>query len=193
MNQRRLAGDRSATLFAFQAIEQLNSRVVEHALALICYSLPASSYSLLVCFMEFVGMKNVLRFAVLFSLVVAFSVVATAQVKKGKTRLLTTKQFMGGLIKPQSGGLGEGLKTAPADDKAWAELATKAALLNEASYTMMDDDRCPDEVWAKAAKTLGDGTAALIQKIEAKDLAGAQDAFKTASSSCGTCHKAHKK
>jgi cytochrome c556 len=138
-------------------------------------------------------MKRLIGFLFVLGAVGMLSVSAIAQVKKGKTRLLTTKQLMGGLVKPHATAIGDGLKTAPADDKAWAELATKVALLNEASYTMMDDGRCPDDVWANACKALREGTATALAKIEAKDLAGAQDAMKAASASCGTCHKAHKK
>jgi cytochrome c556 len=138
-------------------------------------------------------MKLVAKWMVVFCVVAVFSVAAMGQVKKGKTRLLTTKQLMSGLVKPQSAGLGEGLKAVPADDKAWAELATKAALLNEASYTLMDDGRCPDGVWEQAANAMRAGTASVLGKIEAKDFAGAQEAIKAVNASCGTCHKAHKK
>ena len=34
---------------------------------------------------------------------------------------------------------------------------------------------------------------AVLAKIEAKDAAGAQEAFKTVTGSCATCHTAHKK
>jgi hypothetical protein len=122
-----------------------------------------------------------------------WSMNAIAQVKQGKTRLLKTKQFMNGLIKPNCAGLAEGLKAGPSDDKAWEDLATKAALLNEASYTLMDDGRCPDGDWANAAKALREASAEVVAKIEAKDAAGAQDAFKGVTASCGACHKVHKK
>jgi hypothetical protein len=124
---------------------------------------------------------------------VGLSLATHAQVQKGKTRPLTTKQMMGGLVKPQCAGLGEALKAAPADDKAWEDLATKAALLNEASYSLMDDGRCPDGVWAGAAKKLREASAAVLAKIEAKDYAGTQAEFKGVTASCGECHKAHKK
>jgi hypothetical protein len=118
---------------------------------------------------------------------------AVAQVTKGKTRPLTTKQLMGGLVKPNCGGIGDGLKEAPKDDAGWAALATKAALLNEASFILMDDDRCPDATWAGAAKTLRAGSAAVLTKIEAKDAAGAKTEFDTMTKACAECHKAHKK
>ena len=57
----------------------------------------------------------------------------------------------------------------------------------------MEDGRCPDGDWANAAKALREGTAAVLAKIEAKDAAGASEAFKGATASCGACHKAHKK
>lgn len=129
--------------------------------------------------------------AVVAATTLTFSV--QAQVTKGKTRAATTKQLMGGLVKPQCGGLAEALKTAPADDKAWDELATKAALLNEVGYLLMDDGRCPDAVWAGAAKSLRESTAEVLAKIAAKDHAGAQTAFQSVTKTCAECHKAHKK
>ncbi len=138
-------------------------------------------------------MKKLLCIGITLSVVIFASVVATAQVKKGKTRLLLTKQLMGGLVQPNCKGLGDGLKEAPADDKAWSALATKAALLNEASFVLMADGRCPDGAWAGAATKLREGSEALYKKIEAKDAAGAQAAFKKVTESCGACHKAHKK
>jgi hypothetical protein len=127
------------------------------------------------------------------SAICLFSVSAVAQVQQGKTRVLKTKQLMKGLVVANCGAIGEGLKAGPADDKAWEDLATKAALLNEASYILMDDGRCPDAVWSDATKSLRDGSAALLVKLEAKDTAGAQDALKTMTQSCAACHKAHKK
>jgi len=125
--------------------------------------------------------------------VAVFSFSAIAQVKKGKSRPLLTKQLMSGLVQPNCKGLGAGLKEAPADDKAWEVLATQAALLNEAGYILMADGRCPDGDWAGAAKTLQDCSAAVLTKIEAKDADGAQEAFQAMTKACAACHKAHKK
>ncbi len=138
-------------------------------------------------------MKRLFCVAMIVGMVAMLSVGASAQVKKGKSRVLTTKQMMTGLIKPNCAGIGEGLKAAPADDKAWDDLATKAALLNESSFILMDDGRCPDGEWANASKALQDGSANVLAKIEAKDYAGAQEAFKGVTGSCAACHKAHKK
>ena len=138
-------------------------------------------------------MSKVLGVALLAGVMLSMSVVATAQVKKGKTRPLTTKQLMGALVKPHCADLGAALKSAPTDDKGWSELATKAALLNEAGYILMADGRCPDGVWKEAANALSEGALAVLGKIEAKDAAGASEAFKAVTGSCATCHKAHKK
>jgi hypothetical protein len=138
-------------------------------------------------------MKKLLSAVLIAGMLLTLSAGVFAQVKKGKTRVLTTKQLMSGLVKPNCAGIGEGLKTPPATDQAWADLATKAALLNESSFTMMDDGRCPDADWANASKALRESSAGLLEKIEAKDAAGAAEAFKGVTASCGACHKAHKK
>lgn len=138
-------------------------------------------------------MKKFIPVLVVLAIAGVFAVSATAQVKQGKTRILKTKQLMKGLVAANCGAVAEGLKAGPADDKAWDDLATKVALLNESSYTLMDDGRCPDATWADAATALRDGSAALLAKIEAKDVAGAQEALKTMTGSCAACHKAHKK
>lgn len=139
------------------------------------------------------GMKTLTCLFLTVTLVAGSTVLLQAQIKKGKTRAASTKQLMGGLVKPQCAALGDALKTAPADDKAWDELALKAALLNETGYLLMDDGRCPDGVWAGAAKALREGSADVLAKLEAKDHAGAQAAFQNVTKSCGECHKAHKK
>jgi len=138
-------------------------------------------------------MKKLLGVGIIAAVVAMLSVSAVAQVKQGKTRPLQTKQLMSGLVKPSCAGIGDGLKEAPADDKAWKELATKAALLNEASYVLMDDGRCPDGDWANAAKALREGSASVLAKVEVKDAAGAREALKATTQACAACHKAHKK
>ena len=138
-------------------------------------------------------MKRVVAVVLVATLALVFALDGTAQVKQGKSRPAKTKQLMKGLVGANCGALGESLKAAPADDKAWEELAVKAAVLNEAGYLLMDDGRCPDGAWADAATTLRDCSAALIAKLEGKDLAGANDAFKAMTGACGACHKEHKK
>ncbi len=131
-------------------------------------------------------------FALIGTLVVATSV--AAQVKKGKTRPLTTHQLMEALVGPSTGALSKSLEgTGPTDDKGWSLAATRASLLNESAHILMADGRCPDATWAGACKTLDDCSKVVLTKIEAKDAAGARDAFKAMTMSCAGCHAAHKK
>ena len=64
-------------------------------------------------------------------------------------------------MRPNCAGLGKLLKgDGLADDKAWDTAACHASCLNEMSYLLMSDGRCPDGFWAKAAKTtLREGSA----------------------------------
>ena len=125
---------------------------------------------------------------------VVLATAGMAQVKKGKTRPMTTRQLMGGLVGPQCTALGKELQGAgPADEKAWDAAALKAALLNESSHVMMEDGRCPDATWANACKTLEVSSQQLLLKIEARDAPGARDTFAMMTTSCKGCHTAHKK
>jgi len=119
---------------------------------------------------------------------------AQAQKTKGKSRPAETKYLMRGLVRPSCAGLGELLKgEGPADDEAWETAACHAACLSEMSFVLMDDGRCPDGVWAKAASTtLREGSAAVMAAVEKKDLEAANAAFKTLTSACASCHKTHK-
>lgn len=126
-------------------------------------------------------------------IVMAVTFAATAQVKQGKTRPLTTKQLMSGLVRPHASSLGADLKKSPSSDKEWAALATKAALLNEASYVLMADGRCPDGDWKGAADTLRECSGVVLKKIQEKDAEGAQKAHGAMMKACGACHKKHKK
>lgn len=125
--------------------------------------------------------------------VVAIATQSSAQVKKGKTRPASTKALMNAWIGPVRSGLDAELKTEPADDKAWASIIAKAEVLNESGHSLMEDGRCPDAVWAAACKVMQDSTTTLIAKAQAKDLAGAREAFGTFMTSCKSCHTAHKK
>lgn len=116
-----------------------------------------------------------------------------AQKSKGKERPAPTKYLMRGIVAANCGSLGGLLKDAgPADDKAWDNVASHAACINEGSYVLMDDGRCPDGVWKDACATLREGSAGVLAAADKKDLAAAQEAFKTLTGACATCHKAHK-
>ena len=71
-----------------------------------------------------------------------------AQKTKGKTRVALTKQLMKGLVAANCGALKKDLDAAETN---WADVTLHAALLNESGYLLMDDGRCPDGTWAKAA------------------------------------------
>ena len=116
------------------------------------------------------------------------------QVKKGKTRPLTTEQLMAALVKPHMTALKKGLiDSKPQSDKDWEKLALSAALLNESSFIMMADGRCPDQIWADACiKDLRQGSAAAVVGIEKKDLKATLSGFKALGASCKACHTEHK-
>ncbi len=137
---------------------------------------------------------GILACAAALAAVVVFGTQSSAQVKKGKTRALQTKHMMSGLVGPACSGLGKDLQgSGPADDKGWDAALSKAELLNESGHMMMEDGRCPDATWAEACKTLRDCSQVVITKIEAKDAAGAREAFTAMTGSCKSCHTAHKK
>jgi hypothetical protein len=116
-----------------------------------------------------------------------------AQKTKGKTRPAETKSLMKGIVQPNCASIGGLVKDAgPKDDKAWDKVALHAVVLNEMSYVVMDDGRCPDKEWATAAKTLRDCSAKLLECAKAKDVPGAQGAFKGLTGACAACHTVHK-
>jgi cytochrome c556 len=118
---------------------------------------------------------------------------AEAQKTKGKSRLAETKYLMRCISQPNCAGVAGALKEkGPADDKAWDQVVAQASVLNEVSYLLMDDGRCPDKDWAGAAKELRESSAKLLDAAKAKNLEDAQAAFKGVTGSCGTCHKVHR-
>lgn len=140
--------------------------------------------------------RNIFTRSALLGMALIFLLAAgavTAQVKKGKTRPMKTAQWMKGVMKPHCTALKNGLDAAPSKDEAWAELAVHAALINEASYLLMEDGRCPDGVWAEAAsKTLREGSADVLKAVEAKDSVAAKTAFDKMTKACSACHDKHR-
>lgn len=134
----------------------------------------------------------------LFAVLAAFAVVAgvwqaAAQVSKGKTRPLETKVWMKTVNGPHCSTVAKMLKGGPADDKEWDEVKTHAEMLSESGFVLMADGRCPDKVWAEAAKQLQDGGAALAKAAEAKNLDEARSALSNSVlASCKGCHSAHR-
>ena len=125
-----------------------------------------------------------------FGLVALSSGVLHAQKTKGKTRAATTKQLMKGLVSAQCGSL---KKVLDAESTDWEAVALHAALLNECGYALVDDGRCPDGEWLKAAKALQARSAEVLAATEKKDLEATKTAFKgLTADACAVCHKAHK-
>jgi hypothetical protein len=117
---------------------------------------------------------------------------AQAQKTKGKTRVAETFFLMRGINQPNCAALGKILKEGPADNKGWMQVKLHASLLNEMGYLLMDDGRCPDKVWADAAKTLRECSAKVVEAAGKKDVETARTAFKQLLTACAGCHKAHK-
>jgi cytochrome c556 len=118
---------------------------------------------------------------------------AEAQKTKGKSRQAQTKYLMRGVNQTHCAGIAGLLKgKGPADDKAWDTLTCHASVLNEMSYTLMDDGRCPDKDWAAAAKALRESSAKVLEAAKEKKLSDAQEAFKGVTGACAACHKAHR-
>lgn len=136
--------------------------------------------------------RSALSVGVLAVTALVLSQTAEGQKTKGKTRPAATKHFMAGISGPNCGSLAKLFKDGPADDKAWATAVRNAALLNELSYILMEDGRCPDKVWKGAAETLRGCSAKVLEAAEAKDLDAARAAFKKMLGACATCHGAHK-
>jgi hypothetical protein len=108
-------------------------------------------------------------------------------------RVATIKFIMSGIHNPHCSALGTLLKgEGPKDDKAWAEVALHAALLNESGHLLVENNRCPDGVWADAAAKLRDGTAGVFVAAGKKELKAAQDSFAAVGAACAACHAKHK-
>lgn len=114
--------------------------------------------------------------------------------KKGKTRAASVEHLMKGIMFPNCAGLAKSLKDkGPQTDKDWETAEAQAACLNEMSYILMEDGRCPSGVWAKAAKTtLREGSAAVLAALKKRDLEGARTAFKQTTQACKACHSKHR-
>lgn len=115
------------------------------------------------------------------------------QVSKGKSRPLETKIWMKTVNGPHCSTVAKMLKAGPADDKEWDEVKTHAQMLSESGHVLMADGRCPDKVWADAAKQLQDGGAALAAAAASKNVDEARTALNNSVlASCKGCHSTHR-
>ena len=118
---------------------------------------------------------------------------ASGQKTKGKTRPAPTVILMQGIMFPNCSALGGFLKgEGPKTPRDWGKVELHATILNEMSYIVMDDGRCPDKVWKGAAETLRKCSGKVLEAVQAKDAKAAQAAFKNLTGACATCHAAHK-
>lgn len=137
--------------------------------------------------------RVILSASLLIAAICATTTLTIAQIKQGKTRPAKTGQLMKGLVGPNSNALKKGLEMAPAKDDDWAKLGVNAASLNEVGYILMDDGRCPDEVWSNACKMMREEGEKLMKALEAKDFDTSKKAFGDLGKSCKACHEKHKK
>lgn len=115
------------------------------------------------------------------------------QVSKGKTRPLETKTWMKTVNGPHCSTLAKMLKAGPADDKEWDDIKTHAQMLSESGHVLMADGRCPDKVWADAAKQLQDGGAAIATAAASKNVDEARNALNNSVlAACKGCHSVHR-
>lgn len=117
---------------------------------------------------------------------------ADAQVKRGKTRAAETKYLMQGISAAYCPPLGKLLNDGPEGDEGWQTVKRNASLLNELSYILMDDGRCPDATWKGACDTLRQYSGDVLTAAEDQDVDAAKAAFKQLTTACASCHKAHK-
>jgi len=119
---------------------------------------------------------------------------ASGQKTKGKTRLAPTLALMQGIMNPNCTALAAVLKgEGPKSPRDWGKVEMHAAILNEMSYVLMADGRCPDKVWKGAAEDiLRKSSGKILDAVKNKDAKAAQTAFKNLTNACDTCHKAHR-
>lgn len=129
------------------------------------------------------------------AMVIAMGLIAEgiAKVKKGDSRPLSTANWMKNVVKPHCNDLKKEIAAGPKTDEDWESLIEHAEILNETSYILMEDKRCPDSVWAdSSSKTLRSGSDALIAAAKAKNAQASDEAFKSMMKSCKECHNKHK-
>ncbi len=112
--------------------------------------------------------------------------------KKGK-RPLKTSTVMKVVTKPHCDALKKIFEKGPKTSEDWDALIEHSEVLNEVSYILMEDGRCPDYVWEGAAtQTLRNCATAIIAASERRNVVVAQGAFEKLTESCTSCHDAHK-
>ncbi|RMG33622.1 MAG: hypothetical protein D6725_15395 [Planctomycetota bacterium] len=111
--------------------------------------------------------------------------------QRQKKRAASVHQLMEGFVSVNCGAL---KKALDAEKTNWKQVQLRAALLNEAGFILLEDGRCPDATWAKAARALQTHSVEVIEAAKKQDKDAALAAFKNLTSNgCATCHKVHRK
>ena len=111
------------------------------------------------------------------------------------TQVASTKQIMGGIVKPAMDGLGAMAKAGgPNDDTEWDSAQRSAALLAESAQLLMLGHRAPDhEGWTKASQKLQEVSSAVFKASEAKDAEAWKSSVSGLGASCKGCHSVYRK
>ena len=106
----------------------------------------------------------------------------------------SVKKIMGVLHKGAKGHLNKVKAALKGDSPDWAEVLkdAKAIAKNGAYLAKNDPPKGDKENWEKLAKAYASSGKALEEAAEKEDLAKAKAATKKLSTSCKTCHDAHK-
>jgi hypothetical protein len=137
-------------------------------------------------------MPGLLKLGALALLVTATTATVPGQAQKRTGRLATTENLMVGMVHPNYLAIEDACKKAKVDPQAWKTLATNAALLNEAGYLLVDDERSLGKDWDNAAEELRTTTAAMLVQIDAHDMRGVATEIKAVGAACVRCHAAHR-
>jgi hypothetical protein len=112
----------------------------------------------------------------------------------GGPRVAQVKHLMAGINGPVTASLGGQLKgEGPKADKDWTDVVKNASLLNEVGFLLMENGRCPDQVWKDAAAALRENSGRVAIAGGSKNLEEARVGFKAVTAACGACHAVHKK
>lgn len=124
----------------------------------------------------------------------AASAAQATQPAAAEPRVASVRHIMAGINAPNCSALGAALKNnGPGDDKVWQDVVRFASLLNEAGFILMENRRCPDDVWKNAAIGLRENAAKVAHAGSIKNLEDARTGFKGVTASCASCHQVHKK
>jgi len=137
-------------------------------------------------------MSSFLKLGALATLIAMTTAPTPDHSHKGATRLATTENVMAGLVHPNYLAIEDAAKAVKKDPQLWKTLATNAALLNEAGYLLVDDERSLGKDWDNAAEDLRRLTAAMLVQIDSHDMNGVARELKAVSAACVRCHAAHR-